>query len=134
MLESLFLIKLQAFRPATLLKKTPTQVLSCEYWEIFKNSFFHRTSANGCFCASEVEPFAEIVNNWQLKAVNYFRKKFHLRYPTRFWIRLCICLLNSCQILLWSGRRAKSVKTVFKWLELISSNHNSFRIIEKLFE
>ena len=39
MLESL-LIKFQGFRPATLLKKTPTQVLSCEYCEIFQITFF----------------------------------------------------------------------------------------------
>ena len=31
---------LQAWRTATLLKKTPTHVFKCEYWEIFKNSFF----------------------------------------------------------------------------------------------
>ena len=30
--------------PATLLKKTPAQVFSCEYGKIFKNSFFYRTS------------------------------------------------------------------------------------------
>ena len=40
---SLFLIKLQSFKPATLLKETPTQVLSCEYYEIFKNNCFYRT-------------------------------------------------------------------------------------------
>ena len=37
-----FLIDLQIFRPATLLKETLTQVLSCEYCKIFKNSFFDR--------------------------------------------------------------------------------------------
>ena len=48
---SLFLIHLQAFRPATFLERgssmcfpvniaTPTQVFSCAYCEIFKNSFF----------------------------------------------------------------------------------------------
>ena len=37
-----FLIKLQALRPATLLK-TLAQVLSCEFCEIFKNNFFYRT-------------------------------------------------------------------------------------------
>ena len=37
---SLFLITLQAFRLETLLKGTPTQVFSCEYCEIFKNSYF----------------------------------------------------------------------------------------------
>ena len=31
-------------RPATLLKKeTLTQVFSCEFWKIFKNTFFYRT-------------------------------------------------------------------------------------------
>ena len=37
---SLFSIK-QKFRgPATLLKKTPTQVLSCEICKLFKNNYF----------------------------------------------------------------------------------------------
>ena len=36
--------KVASFRPATSLKKTPTQVLSCEYCEIFKKSFLYRTS------------------------------------------------------------------------------------------
>ena len=43
MLESL-LIKLQAFRAATLLEETPAQVFSCEYCEIFKNIFLQDTS------------------------------------------------------------------------------------------
>ena len=30
-------------RPATLLKRTPTQAFSCDYHEIFKSSFFYRT-------------------------------------------------------------------------------------------
>ena len=41
--EVLFLIKLQSWRSATLFKRdsnTPTQMLSCEYCEIFKNIFF----------------------------------------------------------------------------------------------
>ena len=39
MLESLFIIKVHARTSATLLKETPTQVFSCEYCDIFKNSF-----------------------------------------------------------------------------------------------
>ena len=35
---SLFLIKLQFFK-----KETPTQVISCKYCKIFRNSFFYRT-------------------------------------------------------------------------------------------
>ena len=38
-LESL-LRKVQVLGPATLLKKTPTQVFSCKISEIFKNTFF----------------------------------------------------------------------------------------------
>ena len=37
---SLFLIKLQA---CNFVKKTPTQVFSCPYCEIFRTSFFYRT-------------------------------------------------------------------------------------------
>ena len=37
---SLFLIKLQVFRPATLLKRDYNTVFSCEISEIFKNTFF----------------------------------------------------------------------------------------------
>ena len=36
---SFFLTKLQVVRPATFLKKTPTQVFSCKYYEIFKNTY-----------------------------------------------------------------------------------------------
>ena len=45
-LESLFLINLYS----TLLKKTPTQLLSCEIWEIFKNTFL--TPPVAAFCLS----------------------------------------------------------------------------------
>ena len=37
---SLFLIKLQFWGPATLLKKTPAQMLSCEIYKLFKNNYF----------------------------------------------------------------------------------------------
>ena len=46
---SFFLIKLQAFRPE---KETPTQVFSCEYCEIFKNTFFYRTPPVAAFLLS----------------------------------------------------------------------------------
>ena len=44
-----FVIKLQPLGPATILKKTPTQVFSCEICEIFKNTYFEehqRTTAS----------------------------------------------------------------------------------------
>ena len=37
---SLFLNKVEGLRPATILKKTLTQVISCDYYEIFKNTYF----------------------------------------------------------------------------------------------
>ena len=45
---SLFLIELQTFKPGTLLKGNPTQVFSCNIWEILKTPFW--TSVNDCFC------------------------------------------------------------------------------------
>ena len=36
----LFFTKLQVFRPATFLKETPTQMFSCEIWEILNNTYF----------------------------------------------------------------------------------------------
>ena len=38
--QILFLNKVEGFRPATLFKETLTQVLSCEFCEILKNTFF----------------------------------------------------------------------------------------------
>ena len=42
-------LMLQHFRSTTLLKKTPTQVFSCEYCETPKNTYFEKTHANSCF-------------------------------------------------------------------------------------
>ena len=45
--QSLFFNKVAGLRPSTLLKKTLSQVLSCEFCEIFKNTFF--TDPGDCF-------------------------------------------------------------------------------------
>ena len=37
-----YLMKLQTFRPATLLKRDPNTVFSCKYWTIFKNIDFEK--------------------------------------------------------------------------------------------
>ena len=42
MLESLF-SKVAGLRPATILKEAPTQLFSCEIYEILKNPFCYRT-------------------------------------------------------------------------------------------
>ena len=36
-------------------KESLAQVFSCEFCEIFKNTFIYRTSPNDCFCKSENE-------------------------------------------------------------------------------
>ena len=41
--RNFFLNKVADLRPATLLKKTLAQVFSCEFCEIYKNTFFHKT-------------------------------------------------------------------------------------------
>ena len=57
---SLFLIKLQAFRAATLLKEILTQVFSCEYCKIFKNTYseeYLRTTT----CISEIQTTNNVI-------------------------------------------------------------------------
>ena len=54
----LFLIKLQAWKPITLSKETPTQVFSCEYCKIFKNIHFEENmwtdaSESGVICITK---------------------------------------------------------------------------------
>ena len=46
---SLFLIKLQAWYPITLLKRDSKTVISRRIWWNFQQHLFWRTSANGCF-------------------------------------------------------------------------------------
>ena len=49
---SLFLIELQVWGPATVLKETPAKVFFCAYCEIFKNTYFQeklqRTASLNC--------------------------------------------------------------------------------------
>ena len=57
-----FLIKLQAWS-TTLLKKNLAQVLSCEFCEISKNTFFNRTPLGDCFCTLEI--FSVYLKNYK---------------------------------------------------------------------
>ena len=48
---SLFLIELQAWKPATVLKDTLTKVFFCEYCENFKNTYFQeKLQATASYC------------------------------------------------------------------------------------
>ena len=67
---SLFLIKLQLWEPATLLKKAPTQVFSCEICKLFKNNYFEEhlwTSASKLYLkrVSNTVVFLWILGNSQ---------------------------------------------------------------------
>ena len=60
-----------------LLKKSLMDLIFCVV-SVLMFVFVFRTQWNIQFCE----------NNYRLKAVKYFYKKLHLRYLTRFWIRL----------------------------------------------
>ena len=61
---SIILIKLQAWRPATLLKKTPTQVFSFEICESFKNTLFYRTLPVAASEQTQEISVVHCVANW----------------------------------------------------------------------
>ena len=46
---SFFLIKFQFWGPGTLLKKTPTQMLSCEIYKLFKSNYFEEHQWTSAF-------------------------------------------------------------------------------------
>ena len=80
---SLFFIKLQALRPATLLQKTPTQLFSCDYCEIFKITFLteqHRATAPVFTTILDISDkcfFTKIMDVFQPWPI--FAKKLHHR-------------------------------------------------------
>ena len=55
------------------LKETPAQVFSCEYCDIFKNTFFHRTPLN----AASKTYSQKLTNLWQITKVS-FREIFFI--------------------------------------------------------
>ena len=112
---SLFLINLQTYKPATLLEKTPTQVLSCECCEIFKNIYIkgHLWTTASELYWFKVEVIIEKAdlfrdddprriqnpvkhlrwsfltkNSWLCLTVNYFCKTLHIICCTGLWICL----------------------------------------------
>ena len=62
-----FLIKLQASTCSIIKKETTAQVFSCEFCEIFNNSFFLQNISNGCFwnlfMLKLLEDFAKFFKN-----------------------------------------------------------------------
>ena len=79
-------LKILVFRPATLFKKkTPIQVFSCEYWEIFKNTYFEehlRTAASEVYSHQSIigsAHFMQLVSfytGWKhQKTLDWFPRK-----------------------------------------------------------
>ena len=62
---SLFLIKLQLWEPANLLKKAPTQVFFCEICKLFKSNYFEE-------------------HLWTSASKLYFKRLQHKRFPANF--------------------------------------------------
>ena len=81
---SIFLIKLQAWSPATglqrYLKETPTQVLSCEICEIFKNTFFNITPPVAASEQTQEISVAHCVAKW----CSGYLAQAYLSYPISY--------------------------------------------------
>ena len=74
---SLFLIKLQVWRPATLSKEALTQVFPCKYCEIFKSTYFQehlRTTAS-----NNIIVFFVKVHFWSISLIICYVLKKHLK-------------------------------------------------------
>ena len=80
---SLFLMKLQALRFVTLLQRTPTQLLSCEYHQSFKNSYSENICEWLFLCKS---PFLSTIIF--LFVQNYYFT-FSFRYYVTFLPNIC---------------------------------------------
>ena len=74
---SIFLMKFQAWRPATLIKETPTRVFSCEICEIFKNTAFYRTPPVAASAQTQEISVVDCVAKW----FSGHLVQVYLRYP-----------------------------------------------------
>ena len=96
---SLFLKNLQSERLATSLKKTPTQVFSCEIYKIFKNIFPCRTplitasappvAASVFFLKCYLQLFCNLVMTYWI-----FFSSWHIVWYIKSWTRLFTNLLS----------------------------------------
>ena len=83
--QSLFFNKVAGLRPATLLKKeTLTNVFSCEFYEIFKTTYFYRTSlvaAAGLSDSTNVPTTANQFTRFYMKGKLVFFNSFMTVVP-----------------------------------------------------
>ena len=84
---NLCLIKLQFWRPATLLKKTPTQGLSCEICEIFKNKLFEEHLWETS-CKLSLKNKKRLEHRWfPVRFMSYLRTPFLLSFYERLVLK-----------------------------------------------
>ena len=81
--QSRFLNKVPVLRPATLLKKTMAQVFSCEFCEIFKNTFLYRTPPDDCFWN-----LSRLINRYEKEKIESGRSAY------RKWKNCCFKFLR----------------------------------------
>ena len=74
MLESHF-NKVASLRPETFLKETPTQVFSCECYEIFKNTYFERNCERLLLYSISESTFGTVRSRSSLFIIENFRFK-----------------------------------------------------------
>ena len=119
---SLILIKLQAWRPVSLLEKTPTQVFCCEIFENFKNTYFEehlRTTAPECL--RKINPLL-VLRKPLLdgKRYNWAANTFYWKYEPHEVSSCNIHVTSKCffDISLRSQKRAKVIMpTIVKYLK-----------------
>ena len=69
-----FLIKLKATRLRLIKKVIFRQVFSCEFWKIFKDTFFYRTPLVNCFCLT-------------FEKIQIFKEKSKRKFKnSKFWL------------------------------------------------
>ena len=76
---SLFFIELQASRPATVLRETPTKVFSREYCENFKNTYFQENPQTTVSLVLVLLIFFLIFSS-ALNSISLFSSGFFLRF------------------------------------------------------
>ena len=72
--RSLFLIKLQTYRPATLLNATPTLVFSCEYCVTFKNTYFVKNLRTAAYKIATSNNRLKPLKTWLVNEIIYSAK------------------------------------------------------------
>ena len=107
--SSLFSMKLQALRPATLLKTTPIQIFSCKTCELFKSNFFDRTPP---VAASNITTYFKYTLPYLLNDLVYpWNSSDRVKIFPIIFVNLYSCIWTSVSSLLFQW-----LKNIFSFL------------------